>query len=114
MTKVTKAKADKSKAADRRSFIKGAALAGAGATVAAASSFPAPAVAQKVHTAPRELDIVSSPPAIESVVPIKCTVVSVPLLPVSPQPLPEGRLTSCEPSPKNMLAETPIMGNPDM
>ncbi|CAN0466757.1 unnamed protein product, partial [Discosporangium mesarthrocarpum] len=32
---------------DRRSFIKGAALAGAGATVAAASSFPAPAVAQK-------------------------------------------------------------------
>ena len=34
-------------ASDRRSFIKGAALAGAGATVAAASSFPAPAIAQK-------------------------------------------------------------------
>ena len=47
MTKSTKANAGKSKTADRRSFIKGAALAGAGATVAAASSFPAPAVAQQ-------------------------------------------------------------------
>ena len=36
MTKSTKAKTGKTKAADRRSFIKGAALAGAGATVVAA------------------------------------------------------------------------------
>ncbi|MEC7488561.1 MAG: TRAP transporter substrate-binding protein [Pseudomonadota bacterium] len=48
------------KSSDRRSFIKGAALAGAGATVAAASSFPAPALAQKrtemvmVSTWPRD------------------------------------------------------------
>ena len=47
MTKSITKKAGKAKTADRRSFIKGAALAGAGATVAAASSFPAPAVAQK-------------------------------------------------------------------
>ena len=45
---------------DRRSFLKGAAVAGAGATVAAASSFPAPAIAQKriemtmVSTWPRD------------------------------------------------------------
>ena len=47
MKKSIAKKAGKAKTADRRSFIKGAALAGAGATVAAASSFPAPAVAQK-------------------------------------------------------------------
>ena len=47
MSKSIAKKTGKAKAADRRSFIKGAALAGAGATVAAASSFPAPAVAQK-------------------------------------------------------------------
>ncbi len=60
MTKKSVTKAPKAKAADRRSFIKGAALAGAGATVAAASGFPAPAVAQKridmtiVSTWPRD------------------------------------------------------------
>jgi len=40
-------KSKTTQSSNRRSFIKGAALAGAGATVAAASSFPAPAVAQK-------------------------------------------------------------------
>ena len=47
VTKANSNKAAKAKTSDRRSFIKGAALAGAGATVAAASSFPAPAVAQQ-------------------------------------------------------------------
>ena len=40
-------KSKTTQSSNRRSFIKGAALASAGATVAAASSFPAPAVAQK-------------------------------------------------------------------
>ena len=40
-------KSKTTQSSNRRSFIKGAALAGAGATVAAASRFPAPAVAQK-------------------------------------------------------------------
>ena len=40
-------KSKTTQSSNRRSFIKGAALAGAGATVAAASNFPAPAVAQK-------------------------------------------------------------------
>lgn len=60
MTKKANPNAGQGKPADRRSFIKGAALAGAGATVAAASGFPAPAVAQKridmtiVSTWPRD------------------------------------------------------------
>jgi len=47
VAKANTTKAATTKTPDRRSFIKGAALAGAGATVAAASSFPAPAVAQQ-------------------------------------------------------------------
>jgi TRAP-type mannitol/chloroaromatic compound transport system substrate-binding protein len=60
MTKKTIKQTSTAKAAGRRSFIKGAALAGAGATVAAASGFPAPAIAQKrvdmtiVSTWPRD------------------------------------------------------------
>ena len=60
MTKKITKKTATAKTADRRSFIKGAALAGAGATVAAASSFPAPAIAQQriemtmVSTWPRD------------------------------------------------------------